>query len=183
MSRGLQGSGPCWEWKQFWFHWTTVTEGLVGMNWEFGHLDRTMPLSVAHIFTFWKSTMAIGKSTVNGRFLARKIIELGDFPPSHVWLPEGTHEYFMNIPLVYHHMPWISSRFCEYPIVYRWFPIKASIHRILRSSENLCCTGPRQDRRSSLWWCLWSGARMVEKGRRLRLIWVWPMWNALKLLF
>jgi hypothetical protein len=24
---------------------------------------------------------------------------------------------------------------------------------------------------------------MVEKGRRLRLIWVWPMGNALKLLF
>ena len=113
-------------------HCSSRDEGLVGMNWDFGHLDRIMPLSVVRIFTFWKSTMAIGKSTVNGRFLAGKIIELGDFPANHVWLLEGTHQYFMNIPLVYHHMPWISSRFCEYPTVYRWFPVKASVRWILR---------------------------------------------------
>ena len=65
-------------------HCSSRDEGLVGMNWDFGHLDRIMPLSVVRIFTFWKSTMAIGKSTVNGRILAGKIIELGDFPANHV---------------------------------------------------------------------------------------------------
>lgn len=65
-------------------HCSSRDEGLVGMNWDFGHLDTIMPLSVVRIFTFWKSTMAIGKSTVNGRFLAGKIIELGDFPANHV---------------------------------------------------------------------------------------------------
>jgi hypothetical protein len=54
------------------------------MNWDFGHLDTIMPLSVVRSFTFWKSTMAIGQSTVNGRFLAGKIIEPGNFSSKHV---------------------------------------------------------------------------------------------------